>query len=335
MKKNKKNIKLVYPKPRGFCAGVIRAEKILRTMLELYGFNEKIYVRKQIVHNRYIINLFTKQGIIFVDEIYDIPPNSIVVFSAHGVSPKVREKANKKGLIVVDATCPFVKMVHDNAIKYAKQGYHIIFIGNRNHEEAVGTTGESILIQEKYEQEGRKHGNTYIISSKKEAEAFTIKDTKPVICLSQTTLNTDQTDTIVRVLKDRLGERLIFPKTTHVCYATKNRQDALKNMIMDTGCELVFIIGSQNSSNSKRLVENARSLDIESYLIDSYRDIKEEWLNDRRIIGLSSGASAPEILIGEVIQYFHEHYTVEIEEYIFKEENVKLPIPNLEGLREK
>ncbi len=329
----KKQKKIIIAKPRGFCAGVIRAEKILKTIINLYGHNQKIYVRKQIVHNKFIIEYFTTKGIIFVNEIDEIPDGSITLLSAHGVSPKVIYEAEKKNLAIVDATCPFVEMVHKNAIKYAKLGYHIIFIGHKNHEEAIGTTGEALLIQEELEKEGKEHGNTYVISNIEEANNLSINDNKPISCLSQTTLNTDYTTLITKNLINNFGDKIIFPKTPQVCYATKNRQDALKSMISETRCDPVFIIGSQNSSNSKRLVETAQNKRVKAYLIDSYHDIKIDWLYNSEIIGLSSGASAPESLVEGVVDFLYNQFELQIEYYNYKEEKINFQLPDLKYIR--
>jgi len=326
------NIKkrIVLSKPRGFCAGVIRAEKTIRNVITLYK-NTQIYVRKQIVHNKYIIDELTEEGIQFVNEIDEIPDNSIVIYSAHGVSPYVRKKANEKSLKQIDATCPFVEKVHNYAIKYAMKDYHIIFIGHKNHEEAEGTTGEALLVQQKLKDQNEKAGNTYIISSKSDSEILQINYNKKIACLTQTTLNINDTREIAETLKQKFRDRIIFPDSENICYATKNRQDALKNMINQTHCKLVLIIGSQNSSNSKRLVETAIKCSVKGELIDTYKDIKDEWLEDVDTIGISSGASAPEILIDEIIIYLKQKFDVEVEEIIYKkEEKICFSLPKLD-----
>ncbi len=336
-----KKMKLFTAKPRGFCAGVIRAEKTLSELLKRYSEKEitkettkdipkeTIYVRKQIVHNKFVINHFTEKGIRFVDELDEIPDESIVVFSAHGVGPNVRDEAKNKNLRVVDATCPFVTAVHKKAIKYSKEGCHIIFIGSKKHEEAEGTTNESIKIQSNMGLEGKPHGETFIVSNIDEAQSIKIKGDRPIVCLSQTTLNIDETEKIYSVLKSNFKGRIRFPNTSEICYATKNRQDALKNMIKITNCDPVFIIGSKNSSNSKRLVEVAKSIGSNGYLIDSYRDIDEYMIGESNCIGLSSGASAPDVLFNEVVSYFQYHYQAEVKEIEFTDEKVKFDLPEI------
>lgn len=322
--KNKIKIKLA--KPRGFCAGVIRADETLRKILKKYP-DKKIYVRKEIVHNSFVIKQFADKGVRFVNEVDEIPKDSITVYSAHGVSPYVRNTAQKRNLYIIDATCPFVERVHKDAVKYAKQAYHIIFIGHKNHEEAIGTTGESKLIQSELSENEQDCGKTFIINTEKEAQQLTIDDNKKIVCLTQTTLNIDYAEKIMTMLKKKFGDKIKLPDTGNICYATKNRQDALKNMIETTSPDIVFIVGSQNSSNSRRLVETAKAYNVNSFLIDGYKNIDSEWLNNVETIGISSGASAPEILIKNLIEYFGTIFDTEIEEIVLKDENVNFPLP--------
>ncbi len=316
-------------KPRGFCSGVIRADRTLSKLIKDYSKKERIYVRKEIVHNRFVVDSFTQRGIVFVDELDEIPNNSITVFSAHGVSPEVREKSKTKGLRVVDATCPFVEITHKKAIRYSSQGFHIVFVGHKKHEEAIGTTGESIRIQKRLRMEGKECGNTFIVSNVDEANTIIIDGNKEIACISQTTLNVDEAQKVYDVLKERFSQRLIFPKNSEICYATKNRQDALKNMIKVSGCDPVFIIGSKNSSNSKRLVEVAKTEGINSYLIDSYKDIDKEMVGDSLSVGLSSGASAPEELFNDVVSYFKKNYGATVRDISFTEENIHFGLPKI------
>lgn len=315
----KNKIKIYKANPRGFCAGVIKAEKILTETINTYSDDYKVYVRKQIVHNKYIISRFEEKGVIFVDEVNLVPENSIIVYSAHGVSPFVRKKSNDMGLKEVDATCPFVKKVHRSAVKLAEKSHHIIYIGDRNHEEAIGTTEEAVLIYNETGQENKVH----IINSVYEAKNLQIKnDGFPISCITQTTLNIDDLKNILDTLREKYPDRLELPGDGDICYATKNRQDALKTMISKYNCELVLVVGSNNSSNSRKLVETAIKQGTEAFLIDTYKDINPDWISDCSVVGITSGASAPEILIDEVEEYLTTNFNADVGEYIYKEERV-------------
>jgi len=301
--------KVLLLRPRGFCAGVVRAIDIVKIALEIYG--APIYVRKEIVHNRHVVDELRALGAIFVHEIDEVPEGARVIFSAHGVSPAVREAARRRNLAVIDATCPLVTKVHLEAVRFARDGYTILLIGHRDHEEIEGTYGEA-------------PGNTIIIESEEEAERVSVPDPEKVCYLTQTTLSLDETRGIIEILERRFPH-IAGPKSQDICYATQNRQTAVKAVA--PLCELLLVVGSQNSSNSKRLVEVCRRAGVPSYLIDDRRFLRDEWLDGVKTVAVTAGASAPEHLVQELIDALRERGFGALEEVDIVEEDVRFSLP--------
>lgn len=301
--------KLLLLKPRGFCAGVVRAIDIVRIALETFG--APIYVRREIVHNRYVVDDLSSKGAIFVNEIDEVPEGARVIYSAHGVAPEVRANSKARGLRVIDATCPLVTKVHVEAAKFAKQGYSILLIGHRDHEEVVGTLGEAPEV-------------TQVVGSPQEVERLSVPDPNKVAYVTQTTLSLDEAGTIIKALKQKFPN-IHEPPAQDICYATENRQVAVKQVAGDT--DLLLVVGSVNSSNSNRLVEVARNLGRASHLIDSYTDIKREWLDGVQTVSLTAGASAPEVLVKEVIEFLANEGFTNVEEVEVMPENVRFGLP--------
>ncbi len=272
-------------KPRGFCAGVVRAIDIVQIALDTFG--APIYVRKEIVHNSYVVNDLAQKGAIFVNELDEVPEGARVIYSAHGVSPAVRERAKERGLKVVDATCPLVTKVHVEAIKFAKQGYSLVLVGHRDHEEVEGTQGEAPAV-------------TQVVSTVEEVAALVVPDPNKVAYLTQTTLSLDEARYMIEALKQKFPN-IVGPHAQDICYATENRQTAVKNVAH--GADVVLVVGSRNSSNSNRLVEVSQNLGTNSYLIDKAEDIRGEWIEGANTVAITAGASAPEILVQDVVQY--------------------------------
>jgi 4-hydroxy-3-methylbut-2-enyl diphosphate reductase len=318
MSKLPKLKRVVLAAPRGFCAGVVRAIEIVNTVLQLLP--PPIYVRKEIVHNRFVVEHFKQRGVIFVNELDEVPDGATVIFSAHGVSPAVREMARKKNLRVIDATCPLVTKVHLEAIKFAQEGYSIILIGHEGHEEVEGTMGEAPHC-------------TYLVQSVEDVERLQVPNPEKVAYLTQTTLSVDDTAEIVAALK-RKFPKIVGPRTDDICYATQNRQNAVKALAKQV--DVILVIGSQNSSNSQRLKEVAISNGCPAYLIDGAEHIQTEWLIDAESVGVTSGASAPEILVKQVIQRLQELGATEVVELRLTEERVQFaPPPELKELLEQ
>jgi 4-hydroxy-3-methylbut-2-en-1-yl diphosphate reductase len=296
-------------KPRGFCAGVVRAIDIVRIALETFG--APIYVRKEIVHNSYVVNDLAKKGAIFVNELHEVPEGARVIYSAHGVSPAVRELAKERKLKVVDATCPLVTKVHVEAIKFAKQGYSLVLVGHRDHEEVEGTQGEAPDV-------------TQVVSTVEEVEALVVPDPEKVAYLTQTTLSLDEAKFMIEALKKKFP-KIVGPHAQDICYATENRQTAVKNVAH--GADVVLVVGSRNSSNSNRLVEVSRNLGTNSYLIDKAEDIEPVWLDGIATVAVTAGASAPEVLVQEVIDYLQAKGYGSVDEVEVMPENVRFGLP--------
>src|SRR5581483_3416636 len=272
------------PKPRGFCAGVIRAIDIVTIALEKLG--RPVYVRKEIVHNRFVVDDLAAQGAVFVEDLHEVPDGAITIFSAHGVGPEVVEEAKSRKLQIIDATCPLVTKVHIEVIRYARENYSIILIGHVNHDEVIGTYGEA-------------PNAIHLVSSVADVDALEGIQPDRVIYATQTTLSLDDTQAIVERLKQRFP-KIISPASSDICYATQNRQTAVK--VLAERADLILVVGAQNSSNSNRLVEVAQSAGTASYLIDNARGIQQEWLDQCSSIGVTAGASTPEILVQEVVE---------------------------------
>ena len=296
-------------KPRGFCAGVVRAIDIVRIALETFG--APIYVRKEIVHNSYVVNDLAQKGAIFVNELDEVPEGARVIYSAHGVSPAVRARAKDRGLKVIDATCPLVTKVHMEAIKFSQKGYSLVLVGHRDHEEVEGTQGEAPDV-------------TQVVSTVEEVEALVVPDPKKVAYLTQTTLSLDEAGTMIKALKKRFPD-IAGPHAQDICYATENRQTAVKNVAH--GADVVLVVGSRNSSNSNRLVEVSRNLGTSSYLIDKADDIRPEWLEGKSTVAITAGASAPEILVQDVIRFLQGKGYGSVEEVEVMPENVRFGLP--------
>ena len=296
-------MKVILVRPRGFCAGVVRAIDIVDIALK--KFPHPIYVRKEIVHNRAVVDNFKKQGVIFIDSLQEAPEGSLVIFSAHGVSPAVREEARRRKVHVIDATCPLVTKVHLEVHKFVRDGYSIILIGHKEHDEVVGTTGEA-------------PDKIQVVGSVDEVARLNVPDPAKVVCLTQTTLSVDETRDIALAIRKRFPE-MAAPTKDDICYATQNRQDAVKELIK-RGIDLLLVVGSRNSSNSIRLCEVARANGIASHLIDSASEIQPEWLKHADNVGLTAGASAPDYLIDEVVRDLRSRGATMEELEVVKEE---------------
>lgn len=301
--------KVILASPRGFCAGVVRAIDIVNVALEVY--DEPLYVRKEIVHNPHVVNELKKKGVIFVDELSQVPENQRVIFSAHGVSPEVWKKANEKGLKVIDATCPLVTKVHVEAKRFAKKGYTIILIGHAGHEEVEGTMGEAPL-------------SIKLVTSPADVESLNVNDPSKVAFLTQTTLSLNDTRTIVEALRKRYP-LIESPPSDDICYATQNRQEAVRELAKKAN--LILVVGAKNSSNSNRLVEEALRQGTPSHLINDYHSINPEWMEGVSIVGVTSGASAPEVLVQDVVDYFRNSGAL-VEELTSTIEDVEFALPS-------
>src|SRR5881397_2365510 len=275
--------KLLLAAPRGYCAGVDRAVQTVERALDLYG--APVYVRKEIVHNKHVVEQLRDRGAVFVDQETEVPEGETVVFSAHGVAPSVHANAGRRALRTIDATCPLVTKVHVEAKKFAAQGYTIVLIGHAGHEEVEGTMGEA-------------PDHIVLIETEDDVDALEVEDPTRVAYVSQTTLSVDETRAIIARLRERFPG-IVGPRTDDICYATTNRQAAVKQLAQQ--CDLVLVIGSRNSSNSQRLVEVARDHGAEAHLIDNAGQVDDAWLEGKRVVGISSGASAPEELVQRLV----------------------------------
>lgn len=302
--------KLLLAAPRGYCAGVDRAVQTVERALAHYG--PPVYVRKEIVHNKHVVEQLRERGAIFVEELDDsVPEGAMTVFSAHGVSPAVHAEAERRGLRTIDATCPLVTKVHVEAKKFAAQGYTIVLVGHAGHEEVEGTMGEA-------------PESIVLVETEDDVDRLDLPDAEKVAFITQTTLSVDETAAII----DRLRERfpaIVGPRTDDICYATTNRQYAVKKLAGE--CDLVLVIGSRNSSNSNRLVDVTREMGTDAHLIDNEGEVREEWLAGRRVVGITSGASAPEELVQRLVDFFRARGTEIVEELEVTEEDVRFMLP--------
>jgi 4-hydroxy-3-methylbut-2-enyl diphosphate reductase len=312
-------VEIVLAGPRGFCAGVERAIEIVEQALEVVGV--PIYVRREIVHNRHVVEALRDKGAVFVDELGEVPEGATVIFSAHGVSPAVRVAATSRNLRVIDATCPLVTKVHLEAIRYAKDGRTIVLVGHADHDEVIGTLGEAPR-------------RIVVIDSVEEAERLVVEDPQKVAYLTQTTLSVDDTKAVIEVLRRRFPA-ILGPSRDDICYATQNRQAAVKQLANDV--DLVLVLGAANSSNANRLREVAETLGTPARLINDVRDIRPEWLDGCRRIGVTAGASTPEFLVREVVDYLRERGGPAVREFRVVEEDVRFGLPHelLEIARQK
>ena len=303
--------------PRGFCAGVEMAIECLNETIRCVGPN--IFVYHEIVHNRIVVERFQNQGVKFVDSVEEVPFGSTLVFSAHGVSPAVRQAARERKLQVINATCPLVTKVHLEAIRYASEGYTIILIGHSGHDEIIGTIGEA-------------PDNIVLVESPEDVELLQLEDRRKLACLTQTTLSVDEASTIVEKLRLRYPH-LESPAKEDICYATTNRQDAIKSILKSA--DLLIVVGSQNSSNSRRLLEKGFAEGVPSYLVDGGGDLQLEWFADVETVVMTAGASAPESAVTECVDYLKHHFNAEFSDAVLRDESMRFPLPReLQALRQ-
>ncbi len=300
---------LLRVRPRGFCAGVVRAVDIVELALEAYG--APVYVHHEIVHNTYVVEQLRRRGAIFVETIGEVPHGAVLVFSAHGVPPTVRDEAKERSLRVIDATCPLVTKVHLEALKFAREKRTIILIGHRDHQEIVGTSGEA-------------PDRTLVVDSVAEVDALKVDDPNKLAFLTQTTLSLYDTQEIVARLRQRFPN-ILGPASDDICYATQNRQEAVEQVAKDV--DLILVVGSQNSSNSNRLVELAQRLNIKAMLIDAATDIDPKWLEGIRRVGLTAGASAPEVLVEQVSERLAQFGFTDQRDLDLIREDVRFTLP--------
>jgi 4-hydroxy-3-methylbut-2-en-1-yl diphosphate reductase len=295
--------------PRGYCAGVERAVETVERALELYG--APVYVRKQIVHNSHVVRELESRGAVFVDQVEDVPEGRTVVFSAHGIAPSVRAEASARKLMQIDATCPLVSKVHAQARRFAADGYTIVLIGHAGHEEVEGTTGEA-------------PDAIVLVESVADAQTVELPDDRPLAYITQTTLSVDETNEIVAALRSRFP-RIVGPAKEDICYATSNRQWAVKELLAEI--DVLLVVGSRNSSNSVRLVEVALAAGVHAHLIDDAGEIDESWLDGAEVVGITSGASAPERLVHGVCDWFRERGVEDVAEFRSAHEDVVFRLP--------
>ncbi len=307
-------MKILLANPRGFCAGVNMAIECLERALDLFG--PPVYVYHEIVHNKYVVERFRGKGAVFVESIAEVPEGAPLLFSAHGVSPAIREESRARRLRAVDATCPLVTKVHLEAIKYAGEGYTIILIGHEGHDEVIGTMGEA-------------PDRMVLVETAADVEALVVPDPAKVAYLTQTTLSVDDANVVIDALR-RKFPKIANPPKDDICYATQNRQEAVRELAKQA--DLVLVLGSQNSSNSKRLAEIADSLGPRAHLIDGVGEIDPQWFDGVEGVLITAGASAPEDVVQECVDYLREHFGATVEEVAVRDENVYFPLPR--SLRE-
>jgi 4-hydroxy-3-methylbut-2-enyl diphosphate reductase len=301
--------RIILAAPRGFCAGVVRAIDVLNLALE--SIEPPLYVRREIVHNLHVVRGFERRGVRFVTELGEVPDGATVVFSAHGIAPRVREEAARRGLRVIDATCPLVTKVHLEAVRFARLGYRIILIGHPSHEEVEGTTGEA-------------ESRITLVSSAAQAETVAVEDPNRVAYITQTTLSMEDTRPIVEALKRRFPN-IVGPAKDDICYATQNRQLAVRALARQA--PVILVIGSKNSSNSNRLVEEAQLAGARAYLIDDASGVDLAWLEGATAVGVTSGASAPEFLVQQMVDHLKKLGAERVDDLVTVEEDVHFPLP--------
>jgi len=302
-------MELLLANPRGFCAGVDRAIEIVERALELHG--APIYVRHEVVHNQFVVDGLRKKGAVFIEALSDVPSGSILIFSAHGVSQAVRQEAKDRGLTIFDATCPLVTKVHLQVSRIRGQGKEIVMIGHKGHPEVEGTMGQS-------------EGGMYLVESPDDVLTLMVQDEQNIAYVTQTTLSVDDAESIVAALKTRFPF-ITGPKKDDICYATQNRQDAVKMLVKQ--CDVVIVVGSLNSSNSNRLREVAENVGVPAYLVNDENELKPEWFDDTSRVGISAGASAPEVLVKGVVEKLEQFGALKVTELQGIIENVVFPIP--------
>jgi 4-hydroxy-3-methylbut-2-enyl diphosphate reductase len=301
--------KIFLLKPRGFCAGVVRAIDVVKIALDLYG--PPVYVRKEIVHNKHVVEELRRAGAVFVEELDEVPAGARAIFSAHGVAPEVRRQAKQRKLEIIDATCPLVTKVHLEAVRFAREGYSIVLIGHKDHDEVIGTLGEV-------------PDRTYLVSNTEDVDHLQLPDPERVAYLTQTTLSLDETRDIVVRLRERFP-RIQSPPAQDICYATENRQMAVKGVA--EVCDLLLVVGSTNSSNSKRLVEVGENNGLRAHLVDDRFGIEPRWLEGVKNVAVTAGASAPEHLVEELVAFLKERGFGQMEELELVEEDVRFSLP--------
>lgn len=302
--------KIFLLKPRGFCAGVVRAIDVVKIALDLYG--PPVYVRKEIVHNKHVVDELRDAGAVFVEELEEVPEGARAIFSAHGVAPTVRKQAMERSLHVIDATCPLVTKVHLEAARFARDGFSIVLIGHKDHDEVIGTLGEVPQC-------------SYLVETVEDVDRLELPDPTRVRYLTQTTLSLDETKDIIARLKERFP-LIQGPPAQDICYATENRQMAVK--AISKFCELLLVVGSQNSSNSKRLVEVGDNFGVRSFLVNDRGDVDTTWLEGVKNVGVTAGASAPEHLVEDLIEFLRGHGFSEMEEIELVDEDVRFSLPS-------
>jgi 4-hydroxy-3-methylbut-2-enyl diphosphate reductase len=302
-------MKIILANPRGFCAGVNMAIDSLERALQLFG--TPLYVYHEIVHNRHVVDRFSRRGVVFVDRIEDIPSGAHVLYSAHGVAPAIRQASEQRNLHAIDATCPLVTKVHLEAVRFAREGYTILLIGHEGHDEVLGTIGEA-------------PASIRLVQDAQEVDALDLPADAKVAYLTQTTLSVDDAEIVIAALRKRFPH-IAGPSRDDICYATQNRQEAVKDLVPEA--DLVIVLGSQNSSNSLRLAELARGLNKPAYLIDAVRELRPEWLEGVERVLITAGASAPEDVVQECVAYLERHYGATVESRTIREEHVNFPLP--------
>ncbi|MDB4614121.1 4-hydroxy-3-methylbut-2-enyl diphosphate reductase [bacterium] len=302
-------MKVLLASPRGFCAGVNMAIECLDEVIRMFGSN--VYVYHEIVHNKYVVDRFTAQGVAFVNSLDEVPRGAILLFSAHGVSPAIREHARQRDLRTIDATCPLVTKVHMEAIRFARDGYNIVLIGHDGHDEVIGTMGEA-------------PESITLVETPEEVAGLPFSDDDKIAYLTQTTLSVDEANQVIHALEDRFPE-IEKPPKDDICYATTNRQEAVKSMVEQA--DVVIVLGSQNSSNSRRLAEIGDTHGKPGYLIDGAHELKDEWFASAQTVLITAGASAPEIVVQDCIEYLKKKFNAEIDEFQYREENVHFALP--------
>ncbi len=302
-------MKIILANPRGFCAGVNMAIEALETALKHYG--SPLYLYHEIVHNRPIVEKFQALGVVFVDDISEVPTGGTVMYSAHGISPLIRQHSQQRNLRTIDATCPLVTKVHKEAIKFAKEGYTIVLIGHEGHDEVIGTMGEA-------------PANMVLVEDAADVDALTLPADAKLAFLTQTTLSVDEARTVIDALK-RKYPQIVGPGKDDICYATQNRQDAVKQLVAEAN--VVLVLGSQNSSNSQRLAELARTSGKTAYLIDRVSELKDEWFASEDAVLVTAGASAPEEHVQDCIEYLRTKFGATVETRTVREEDVSFPLP--------
>ena len=302
-------MRILLANPRGFCAGVNMAIESLELAVERFG--TPLYVYHEIVHNKYVVDRFTDKGVVFVDELDEVPHGAHLLYSAHGVSPEIRRAAAERNLVTIDASCPLVTKVHLEAIRYAKQGYTIVLIGHQGHDEVIGTMGEAPEA-------------IVLVESPEDVDKLEVADPRRLAYLTQTTLSVDDANRIIRRLKERFPE-IASPPKDDICYATQNRQEAVRTLANEV--DLVIVLGSQNSSNSQRLAELARECGKPAYLIDGAREVDMAWFDGASSVLITAGASAPEVVVEDCVAWLERQFGTTVEHRMVREEDVHFPLP--------